>query len=846
MVGHKLVDLIARRDGADAWELTVVGEERRPAYDRVHLSRLFDGSEPDDLTLGRDAYLAGGPVQELVAETVTSIDRDRRTATTSGGRMFEWDVCVLATGSAPFVPDVPGRSLPGCFVYRTIDDVKAIKEWATGRRHGVVVGGGLLGLEAADALRRCGLVAEIVEYAEWLMPSQVDAGGGDLLNELVERLGFAVHTSTSVACVESGDDGAVAAVSLAVRGDEDAAPLATEMVVFAAGIRPRDELARQCGLDVAPRGGIVVDEQCRTSDPAIFAVGECASYEGRVYGLVAPGYDMARAAADAIVGDGRSVFAGGDTPTKLKLLGVDVATFGDAHGRQPGSSSIVFTDRLSGVHKRLVVDGSGRITGGVLIGDCRGFEVMASMAAGELASPESPAELLAPGLSGSQESPALSGVVALPPTTTVCSCENVAKAAIVDAIGSGLDRSEPVDVGLIKSATRAGTGCGGCVPQLTELLRSELEQRGVEVSRNLCAHFPQSRQELFDLIRVEGITTFSEVLARHGRGRLGCEVCRPTVASILASLTDRYVLDGEDAALQDTNDHFLANIQKDGTYSVVPRAPGGEITPEKLIVLGQVAKEFRLYVKITGGQRIDLLGARVDDLPAIWARLIDHGFESGHAYGKALRTVKSCVGSTWCRYGVQDSTSLAVDLELRYRGLRSPHKIKMAVSGCVRECAEARGKDVGVIATERGWNLYVCGNGGSRPRHADLLAEDLSTDELIRLTDRFLMYYIRTADRLQRTSVWLENIEGGIDHVRQAVVDDSLGLADDLEAAMATHVARYRCEWAETLANPAYLSRFRSFVNTDQPDPDIVVVEERAQPRPAQEWERVELLAGRP
>jgi nitrite reductase (NADH) large subunit len=389
----------------------------------------------------------------------------------------------------------------------------------------------------------------------------------------------------------------------------------------------------------------------------------------------------------------------------------------------------------------------------------------------------------------------------------------VTKGAIVCAISEGA-----CDVPAIKGVTAAGTSCGSCVPMLKRILAAQ----GVEQSKALCEHFSQSRVELFQIVAATGIRTFSGLIAKHGTGS-GCDICKPAVASILASTSSEHILDGESASLQDTNDHFLANMQRNGTYSVVPRLPGGEITPEKLIAIGEVARDFGLYTKITGGQRIDLFGARVEELPRIWKRLIDAGMESGHAYGKALRTVKSCVGSTWCRYGVQDSVAMAVDLELRYRGLRSPHKVKMGVSGCQRECAEARSKDVGVIATEKGWNLYVGGNGGATPKHAQLLAGDLDTETLVRYIDRYLMFYIRTADRLQRTAVWQETIEGGLDHIRAVVCDDSLGIAAVLDAAMDAHVAGYSDEWAGVLADEAKLSRFVSFVNApDQPDPTVV------------------------
>ncbi|MCU4185270.1 nitrite reductase large subunit NirB [Acidiferrimicrobium sp. IK] len=838
MVGNKLVEVLVRRGATRSRDIVVVGEEREGGYDRVHLSALFDGGTPDDLSMIDPDVAADPAVRIVTGERVTHLDLAGQVALTDAGRTIRYEHAVLATGSYPFVPPVPGRATPGCFVYRTIDDVDAIKSWAHGRAHGVVVGGGLLGLEAAGALRSCGLATEVVEFAPRLMPAQVDPVGGELLGQRIRGLGLAVHTSTTVRRVVAGADGSVAAVELSPAGADPGDPadaLATEMVVFAAGIRPRDDLARACGLEVGERGGVVVDAQCRSSDPHVFAIGECALAGGRVHGLVAPGYQMARVVADTICGV-RAAFEATDTPTKLKLLGVDVASFGDAHGAGPGTSTVTLTDAARMVHKRLVVDAAGAVVGGVLVGDASAFDTLAAIAAGDADSPDDPASLLAPA-GPADADPAGRGIAALKDTATICSCENVAKGAIRAAAAESIAERGSADVAGIKKATGAGTGCGGCAPQLSELVRLALNDNGIEMTRSLCEHFAYSRQDIVDLVRVGGIRSFSELLSKHGTGA-GCEICKPTVASILASLQGAYILDGELGALQDSNDHFLANLQKDGTYSVVPRVPGGEITPDKLIVLGQVAQEFGLYVKLTGGQRVDLLGARIDQLPDIWARLVDAGFESGHAYGKAVRTVKSCVGTSWCRYGVGDSTRLAVDLELRYRGLRSPHKIKMAVSGCARECAEAQSKDVGVIATERGWNLYVCGNGGTRPRHADLLAEDLDTETLVRTIDRFVMFYVRSADRLQRTASWLDAMDGGIDHLRRVVVDDALGLGAELEADMARHVAGYRDEWAETLADPSRLRKFRTFVNTDRPDPNIVMVSERGQPRPAQPREK--------
>jgi nitrite reductase (NADH) large subunit len=449
----------------------------------------------------------------------------------------------------------------------------------------------------------------------------------------------------------------------------------------------------------------------------------------------------------------------------------------------------------------------------VLVGDASAYGVLRPMVASGIALPENPEDLILPAGRGAAE-------IGLPDQAQVCSCDDVTKADIVDAAAAG-------------ETTRAGTTCGSCKTQTKKIIEDYYASQGRTVDRSLCEHFAMTRQELFDVVAVHGYTSFDQVVEAYGTGR-GCDVCKPTIASILASLLNGHVLENGTRTLQDTNDAYLANIQRNGTYSVVPRIPGGEITPEKLIVIGEVARDYGLYTKITGGQRIDLFGARVEQLPAIWRRLVDAGFESGHAYGKALRTVKSCVGSTWCRYGVQDSVGLAIDLELRYRGLRSPHKLKGGVSGCARECAEARGKDFGVIATEKGWNLYVGGNGGATPAHARLLAGDLDTETLVRYLDRFLMYYIRTADRLQRTAPWIDSLDGGIDRVREVVVDDALGLGSGLEAAMARHVDSYFDEWKATIDDPEKLERFVSFVNAPGvPDPSISFREERGQIAPA-------------
>ncbi|MGP3999469.1 nitrite reductase large subunit NirB [Streptomyces sp. 8N706] len=829
MVGQRFLEALADRGVTERARVVVLCEEPRAAYDRVQLTSYFSGKTPDELSLVEPDFMERHGIELHLDDPVQTIDRTARTVTSRSGLTVTYDTLVLATGSYPFVPPVPGKDSTGCFVYRTIEDLLAIEEYAKGATTGAVVGGGLLGLEAAGALKGLGLDTHIVEFAPRLMPVQVDDGGGAALLRTIEDMGLTVHTGVGTQEVTTDDSGTVAGMSLS-----DGSTLATDLVVFSAGVRPRDQLARDCGLEVGERGGIKVDEQCATSDPAVYAIGECAlAADGRVYGLVAPGYEMAETAADAIAGETSTAFTGADLSTKLKLLGVDVASFGDAHGSAPGCLDVVYADSRAGVYKKLVVGADGTLLGGVLVGDAEAYGMLRPLTGS--VPPLSPEQLVMPAGVGA---PAALGPSALPDEAVICNCHNVTKGAIRSAV----TEHSCTDVPAVKKCTKAGTGCGSCVKVLTTLVNDELEASGVTVDKGLCGCFAQTRAELYEIVRVRSLTTFAQVLDEHGResarGGDGCEVCKPTVGSIIASLApsigaDGYVLDGEQAALQDTNDHFLANLQRNGSYSVVPRIPGGEITPEKLIVIGEVARDFGLYTKITGGQRIDLFGASVDQLPRIWARLVDAGFESGHAYGKALRTVKSCVGQTWCRYGVQDSVRMAIDLELRYRGLRSPHKLKSAVSGCARECAEARGKDFGVIATSNGWNLYVGGNGGADPRHADLLAQDLSDAELIRLIDRFLMFYIRTADRLERTSAWLERIEGGLEHVRDVVVHDSLGLCDELEQLMADHVAGYRDEWAATLDDPERLQRFVSFVNAPgTPDPSVRFVPERDQVKP--------------
>ncbi|HAG94665.1 MAG TPA: nitrite reductase (NAD(P)H) [Gammaproteobacteria bacterium] len=831
MVGQKFLEQFAAKEQASNFQITTFCEEPRAAYDRVHLSEYFSGKTAEDLSLVAEGFFETSQVDIRLGDKAVAIDRNNKEVKSAKGDLIPYDKLVLATGSYPFVPPIPGKDRPECLVYRTIEDLEAIKATAAKSRVGVVVGGGLLGLEAAKALKDLGLETHVVEFAPRLMAVQIDEGGGKMLRAKIEELGVQVHTGKNTREIVDGDD-CTLRMNFA-----DESHLETDLILFSAGIRPQDELARQADLAMGERGGITINNYCQTSDEDIFAIGECALWNNRIFGLVAPGYQMSQVAADAISGEFSSEFLGADMSTKLKLMGVDVASIGDAHGMTKGAQSYIYTDEHNQVYKKIVVSEDGKyLLGAVLVGEAEEYGTLLQMMLNDIELPEFPDTLILP-QRGDSAAPAM-GVDKLPDSAQICSCNNVSKGDLCCAVQGGI-----TELGELKSTTKAATSCGGCSALVGQVLNAELEKLGIEVKKDLCEHFPYSRQELYHLVRVDGIRSFEELISKHGKGK-GCDICKPTTASILASCWNDHIIEPALAGLQDTNDYFMANMQKDGTYSVVPRVPGGEITPDGLIAIGEIGKKYNLYTKITGGQRIDLFGAQSHELPLIWKELIDAGFESGHAYGKSMRTVKSCVGSTWCRYGVQDSVGMAILVEQRYRGIRSPHKVKLAVSGCTRECAEAQSKDIGVIATEKGWNLYLCGNGGMKPRHADLFASDLDDETLLKYIDRFFMFYIKTADRLQRTSVWMDNLEGGLDYLRDVVINDSLGIAAELEAQMNHLVDTYQCEWKTTIEDPEKMKRFRHFVNSDEKDSNVVFVKERGQIRPARDDEkRIETVA---
>jgi nitrite reductase (NADH) large subunit len=821
MVGYKFCEKLRNSAHSAQLEVIVYGEEPRPAYDRVHLSSYFSGSTAEDLLMAPASWYAENNIQLFTGELVTDIDRVNKTIRTHKGKTDSYDYLVLATGSSAFVPMIEGVERDGVFVYRTIEDLNQIISYGKNVSRAAVMGGGLLGLEAAKALLDLGLETHVVEFAQRLMPRQIDDAGSSVLAYKLSQLGIRIHTCKSTKEIEG--NGKVEALAFA-----DGSKLDIEMLVISAGIRPRDEVARQCGLDVHQRGGIIVDNYLRTNDENIFAIGEAVVHNNMVYGLVAPGYEMADIVVRQLGGDNSKQFNGFDMSTKLKLIGVDVGSFGDPFGETAGSIPISFQDKRNGIYKRINISEDGKyLLGGILIGDASQYSMLHQMVVNKMPLPQQP-ETLIIGSRGGNEADAGAGVNSLPDTAQICSCENISKGAIVCQV----KEHGATTLNDLKKSTKACTGCGGCTPLVQDILKLTLESMGHKVKKSLCEHFDYTRQELYDIIKVKNIRTYDELLDEHGKGD-GCEVCKPAVASLMASIWNELIVTQD--TIQDTNDRFLANIQRGGTYSVVPRIAGGEITPEKLSAIGRIGQKYNLYTKITGGQRIDMFGARVEQLPDIWEELINEGFESGHAYGKSLRTIKSCVGSTWCRYGVQDSVSFAIFVEDRYKGLRAPHKLKGAVSGCIRECAEAQSKDFGIIATEKGWNLYVCGNGGARPQHAKLLVADVDTDTCIKYIDRFLMFYIKTADPLTRTATWLNKMQGGLEYLYDVVVNDSLGIGEDLEKEMKELIANYHCEWKKVVEDPALRAKFKHFINAEEPDPTIEYVDMRGQKIPV-DW----------
>ncbi len=827
MVGYKFCEKFVAREESDRFKLVVFGEEPRAAYDRVHLSEFFENQDAQALELAPIDWYADNGIELIVNERVTDIHRKTKSITTASDAEYQYDYLVLATGSVPFVPPIQGVEKEGVFVYRTIEDLEGMLAYAEKVKEvkpngkAAILGGGLLGLEAGKAVMDMGLEPHVVEYAPKLMPRQLDARSSNVLQLTLENMGIHIHSGKATNRILG--NGSITGMDF---GEDDT--LEVDMLVVSAGIRPRDELGKTCDLEMGVRGGIVVNDQMQTSDPHIYAIGEVALYNQMIYGLVAPGYEMAEVAVNQILQNGTVRMQKEiDMSTKLKLIGVDVASFGIPYMPAEKGLSIIYENKTKGIYKRINVSHDGKtLLGGIMVGDAEDYSILHQMYLNNMPLPDNAEELIV-GARGEGGSP-FGSAMDLPDTAIICSCEAVTKGAVCCSVLE--DGHETVKA--VARATKATTGCGGCKPMVADLVKESLKTLGKTVKERICEHFDYSRQELFDIVKLRGIQDYDELIDTVGNGH-GCEVCKPAVAAIFASIYNETA--NKQNTIQDTNDRYLANIQRNGTYSVVPRVAGGEITPKQLMAMGRIAQKYDLYTKITGGQRIDMFGAKLHELPLIWEELIKEGFETGQAYGKSLRTVKSCVGSTWCRYGMDESVSFAVEIEHRYKGIRSPHKLKGGVSGCIRECAEARCKDFGFIAVEGGWNVYVAGNGGANPRHAELLAEKVDKKTALTYVDRFIMYYIKTAQPLQRTAPWLEKLEGGITYLQNVVINDSLGIAAELDLEMQALVDSYTCEWKEAVETPEIRERYTHFVNSDETDDNIEFVSLREQKMP-KEW----------
>ncbi|KAF1814019.1 nitrite reductase NiiA [Eremomyces bilateralis CBS 781.70] len=854
---EKLLKLDAKRR---VYDVVAIGEEPHLAYNRVGLTSYFQHREIERLYMKSEEWYKSMPSGSLdyhLHTVATDIDTENKRVTTNRGDKVDYHVLIIATGSTAILPRaIPGYNATGVFVYRTIEDLQNLISFSSAKKgqgqKGIVIGGGLLGLEAAKAMLDLEVYEKVtvVEAMPYVLGRQLNSDSGMMVVEQVKNLGVDVVLGKMVSKLTMAIDGTVTGVQFK-DGDE----IEGTCVCFAIGVRARDDLAKKSGIQCHERGGIRVGDDLQTTAKDVYAIGECANWKNMCYGLVGPGYEMADLLAfnltEGMTHRKPKSFTEPDMSTKLKLLGIEVASFGDCFADEfgpkwlPDKSSgsdrkdqvkaLTYNDPFENIYKKYLFTLDGKyLLGGMMMGDAKDYAKLLAITKQHKQLDTPPGELII-GKPGGDEA-----IDTLPDDAQICSCNNVTKKDITTAIREGSCKS----IGDVKSCTKAGTSCGGCLPLVQTIVNKTMAESGEAIQNHLCPHFKHSRADLFYAVMVKRLESFEAIMSEYGTpSSLGCEVCKPAIASILASLFNKHILDPSRKGLQETNDKFLANIQRNGTFSVVPRVPGGEITPKKLAVIARVAEKYNLYCKITGGQRIDMFGARKQNLLAIWTELIEEGgLESGHAYAKALRTVKSCVGTSWCRFGIGDSVGMAIRIENRYKSIRAPHKIKGAVSGCVRECAEAQNKDFGLVATEKGFNIFVGGNGGAQPRHSELLAKDVPVDDVLPILDRYLSFYIRTADRLQRTARWIEGLPGGIQYLRQVILDDKLGICAELEGQMEELVSSYFCEWTETIKNPERRKQFQQFANVNETVDWVEPITERGQQRPSN-WPKESIKA---
>ncbi len=754
MAGMRAIEEIIAA-APDMFDITIFGAERWPNYNRIMLSPVLAGDTTiEDIILNDEEWYRSHGITLHLGSKVVELNRSRKLVRAENGVEAEYDNLIIATGSKPFIIPIPGHDKQGVMGFRDIEDCETMMEAAKRYKKAAVIGGGLLGLEAAKGLMNLGMDVTVIHDQATLMNMQLDEVAGEMLRDALERQGMKFRVSTLTTEILGGER---------VEGlrFKDGGELECDLLVMAAGIRPNIELAEQSGL-YCNRGIVVTDHMQTVTDPAVYAVGECVEHRGKTYGLVAPLYEQAKVLAYQITGQGLRRYEGSVTSTKLKVSGVDVFSAGDFMGG-PGADVVELLDRHGGVYKKLVLE-DDRIKGVVMFGDTAdGPTFFQWMQDGkDISDMRSTLLFSASGLGDSGHS-GVDQAAQMADDTIVCGCNGVSKKQIVDAIvKEGLTSRKEVT-----ACTKAAGSCGGCAGLVDQILAATLGTAFVESTEDpMCGCTDMTHEQVKEQIRQKHLLSVREVMRTLGWEGEGCHVCRPAINYYVGMLFPGEAEDDRTSRI--ANERMHANIQKDGTFSVIPRIYGGETTPDDLIRIATIAKKYNVpTVKITGGQRIDLLGVKKEDLIPMWR---DLDMPSGFAYGKALRTVKTCVGSEWCRFGTQDSTSMGIRLEKELERMWFPAKVKLAVSGCPRNCAEATIKDLGVVGVEGGWEIYVGGNGGVKVRACDLLCIVETDEEVMEITKAYLQHYRETGRHNERTAPWLERI--GLDKVKQAVVED--------------------------------------------------------------------------
>ncbi|WP_340023424.1 nitrite reductase large subunit NirB [Paenibacillus sp. FSL K6-1096] len=751
----------------EAYEITIFGREPHPNYNRIMLSSvLAGGASLDEIVINDLAWYESFNIRLYTGHTVTSINTAARTVTTDQGITAAYDELILATGSNPFMLPIPGVEKENVIAFRDIKDTQIMQDISQKYSKALVIGGGLLGLEAARGLLHLGMSVSVVHIHDYIMERQLDETAAIMLRKELEAQGmkFLLKKQSEAILGQKRAKGLLFADGMAAEAD---------LIVMAVGIKPNVELARRSGIEV--NRGIVVNDYMETSLPGIYAVGECAEHRGIAYGLVAPLYEQGAVLAKRLAGVPTEGYAGSVTSTKLKVSGVDVFSAGQ-YTEQPGTKALRFQDETEGIYKKLVIR-EDKLIGAVLFGDTNdGAELFSMIKKGENIKGREK-ELLLGVPADALASPKGNRLEGMADDEIICGCNGVTKGTIAEAITTGGCTS----VGQIKACTKASASCGGCKPLVEGLLQLYAGEAAVTVKEGICGCTTLGRDEIVAEIKRMKLTTVKEVMhVLSWSNEEGCPKCRPSLNYYLGMLWPEEYVDENESRY--TNERYHANIQKDGTYSVVPRIYGGVTSPAELIKIAEVAVKYDVpLVKFTGGQRLDLLGVRKEDLPKMWEEL---DMPSGHAYGKTLRTVKTCVGSTYCRFGTQDAMSMGIRLEKAFERMNAPGKVKLAVSGCPRNCAEATIKDFGVVAIDGGWELHVGGNGGVHVRATDLLCVVKTDDEVLEWASAFLQYYRENAGWNERTAQWVERV--GLESIKQALAspEERLALQERLQKTL--------------------------------------------------------------